>query len=161
MSKPIATLLAAAAFTIGLMSHPGPAGAVPAANAFVGKAPISNLETCALLWRWLAWRWLAWWLARRRLGLLRWRICRRRNPRRDVGGALLLSAAIYYPAPGYYEDAAPDGAVDYCMRRFRSYDPAPAPISATMVTASMSINGYPGSAAIGYAGFPRRVKFMA
>ena len=42
----------------------------------------------------------------------------------------MLAAPYYYPAPYYYgnpgyyyEDGAQDGAIDYCMRRFRSYDP--------------------------------------
>ena len=43
MSKPIAALLTAAAVTIGLMSHPGPAVAAPAANAYA-NVPASDLE---------------------------------------------------------------------------------------------------------------------
>ena len=45
-------------------------------------------------------------------------------------GGLLAAPRYYYPAPGYYAPAPsyyygppPGGAVDYCMRRFRSYDP--------------------------------------
>jgi hypothetical protein len=119
MSKPIATLLAAAAFTIGLMSHPGPAGAAPAANALaIGKAPISNLETVRYYgggwrggWRGGGWGYYGGGFA---AGAI-------------LGGMLAAPyyypQPYYYPAPGYYEDAAPDGAVDYCMRRFRSFDP--------------------------------------
>ena len=51
-----------------------------------------------------------------------------------VGGAIiggLLAAPYYYgggpyyyPGPGYYAyGSAPGGAVAYCMRRFKSYDP--------------------------------------
>jgi hypothetical protein len=29
----------------------------------------------------------------------------------------------YYPAPAYYYGPPPGGAVAYCMRRFRTYDP--------------------------------------
>ena len=120
MSKPIAALLTAAAVTIGLMSHPGPAVAAPAANAYA-NVPASDLE----LVRWYGGGW-------RGGG---WRGGWRGGGWGYYGGGFaagailggMLAAPYYYPAPyyadpGYYEEG-PDGAVDYCMRRFRSYDP--------------------------------------
>jgi BA14K-like protein len=122
MSKPFATLLTAAAFTIGLMAHPGPAAAAPAANmSAVAKTPVADLAPV----RWGG-GWHGGWHGGWRGG--GWGY----YGGGFAAGAILggmLAAPYYYPSPyyygdpGYYEDAAPDGAVDYCMRRFRSYDP--------------------------------------
>src|SRR5579872_1205031 len=120
MSKPIAALLTAAAVTIGLMSHPGSSTAAPAANAYTnGNTASSNLDLVRWYgggWRGGGWRGGGW-------GYYGGGF---------AAGAILggmLAAPYYYPAPYYgdpgyyYEDGPPDGAVDYCMRRFRSYDP--------------------------------------
>jgi hypothetical protein len=118
MSKPIATLLAAV--TVGLMSLPGPAAATPAANAYA-NAPVGNLELVRGGWHGGGWRGGGW----------------RGGGWGYYGGGFaagailggMLAAPYYYPSPyyygdsGYYDDVAPDGAVDYCMRRFRSYNP--------------------------------------
>ena len=40
-----------------------------------------------------------------------------------IGGALAAQPRGYYAAPGGYY-GAPDGSVEYCMNRFKSYDPA-------------------------------------
>lgn len=124
MSKPIATLFTAAAVTIGLMSQPGPAVAAPAANAYA-DVPIGKFEVVRYGgwhggWRggWGGWRGGGWGYYGG--GFAAGAI---------LGG--LLAAPYYYPAPYYYggpgyyyeDGGAPDGAVDYCMRRFRSYDP--------------------------------------
>lgn len=129
MSKTIAALLTAAAVTIGLMSHPGAAVAAPAANAYAtGNVPLSNLEVVRYYgggwrggWRGGYWRGGGW----------------RGGGWGYYGGGFAAGAILggmlaapyyypppyyYYPAPGYYEGAAPDGAIDYCIRRFRSYD---------------------------------------
>jgi len=118
MSKTIAALLTAAAVTIGLMSPPGPAVAAPAANAYA-NLPAGNLEIV----RWYGGGWRGGW---------------RGGGWGYYGGGFaagailggMLAAPYYYPPPyygyaepGYYGDVAPDGAVDYCMRRFRSYNP--------------------------------------
>jgi hypothetical protein len=124
MSKPIAALLTAAAVTIGLMSHPGPAGAAPAANSYaIGNSPISNLEI--VRWYGGGWRGGGWRGGWRGGG---WGYYGGGFAAGAILGGMLAAPyyypqPYYYPAPGYYEDAAPDGAVDYCMRRFRSYDP--------------------------------------
>ena len=119
MSKTIAAFLTAAAITIGLISHPGSAVAAPAANAYaVGNVPASNLKVVRWYgggWRGGYWRGGGW-------GYYGGGF---------AAGAILggmLAAPYYYPppyyaAPGYYYGAPPDGAIDYCMRRFRSYDP--------------------------------------
>ena len=127
MSKAIGAYLTAAIVAIGLMSHPGSSDAAPAANAFTsGNSAPGNLELVRGGWHGGGWHGGGW-----------------RGGWRGGGwgyfgggfaaGAILggaLAAPYYYPAPYYYgdpgyyyEDAAPDGAVDYCMRRFRSYDP--------------------------------------
>ena len=119
MSKPIATFLTAAAVTIGLMSHPGPAVAAPATNAYT-NVPLGNLEVV----RWYGGGWHGGWRGGWGGG---WGY----YGGGFAAGAILggmLAAPYYYPAPyygdpGYYGYGPPDGAVDYCMRRFRSYDP--------------------------------------
>ncbi len=119
MSKPIATLLTAAAVTIGLMSHSGPAVAAPAANIFANEqASAGDLQPV----RWYGHGWHGGW---RGGG---WGYYGGGFAAGAILGGMLAApyyypSPYYYPAPGYYEDAAPDGAVDYCMRRFRSYDP--------------------------------------
>ena len=124
MSKPIATLLTAAAVTIGLMSHPGPAVAAPAANAYaLGNVPTSNIEI--VRWYGGGWRGGGWRGGWRGGG---WGYYGGGFAAGAILGGMLAApyyypSPYYYPAPGYYDDAAPDGAVDYCMRRFRSYDP--------------------------------------
>jgi hypothetical protein len=128
MSKAIGALLTAAAVTIGLMSHPGSAAAAPAANAYTsGNLAPSGLE----LVRWGGgWHGGGWHGGG-------WRGGWRGGGWGYYGGGFAAGAILggmlaapyyypqpyYYPAPGYYEGDAPDGAVDYCMRRFRSYDP--------------------------------------
>jgi BA14K-like protein len=121
MSKSIAALLTAAAVTIGLMSLHGPAGAAPAANVYAfGNFPANNLGQV----RWGG-GWHGGWHGGWRGG--GWGY----YGGGFAAGAILggaLAAPYYYPAPyyvdpGYYEEGPPDGAVDYCMRRFRSYDP--------------------------------------
>jgi BA14K-like protein len=130
MSKPIAALLTAAAVTIGLMSHPGPAAAAPAANAYA-NVPAGNLEAVRYYgggWRggWGGWRGGGW----RGGG---WGYYGGGFAAGAILGGMLAAPYYYgggpyyygggYADPGYYEDGgAPDGAVDYCIRRFRSYD---------------------------------------
>jgi hypothetical protein len=121
MSKAIGVFLTAAAVTIGLMSHPGSVTAAPAANAYAaGNIAVSKLELVrggwhgGGHWRGGGWGYFGGGFA---AGAI-------------LGGALAAPyyypppyyAAPYYADPGYYEDGGPDGAVDYCMRRFRSYD---------------------------------------
>jgi len=124
MSKPIATLLTAAAVTIGLMSHPGPAVATPASNPYaIGNVHTNNLET--VRWYGGGWRGGGWHGGWRGGG---WGYYGGGFAAGAILGGMLAAPyyypqPYYYPAPGYYDDAAPDGAVDYCMRRFRSYDP--------------------------------------
>ena len=132
MSKPIATLLMAAAVTIGLMCHPGPGVAAPAANAYaIGKVPASNLEIVRWYgggWHGGGWRGGGWgyygggFAAGAILGEC-WR-------------TYIIRLHIMTPAT---EEGQPDGAVDYRMRRFRSYDPGVGRISATMATSSLSM----------------------
>jgi hypothetical protein len=122
MSKPLATLFTAAAFTIGLMSYPGPAAAAPAANmSAIAKAPIVDLVPV----RWGG-GWHGGWHGGWRGG--GWGYYGGGFAAGAILGGMLAApydypSPYYYGDPGYYEDAAPDGAVDYCMRRFRTYDP--------------------------------------
>lgn len=117
MSKMIAMFLTAATVTIGLMSQSGLAAATPAANAYsIGNIPPSNLETVRGGWHGGHWHGGGW-------GYYGGGF---------AAGAILgamMAAPYYYPSPyyagpGYYYDAVPGDAVDYCMRRFRSYDPS-------------------------------------
>jgi hypothetical protein len=121
MSKHIAALLTAAAVTIALMSHPGPAVAAPAANAY-RNVSVSNIEAV----RWYGGGWHGGWHGGWRGG--GWGYYGGGFAAGAILGGILAAPyyyppPYYYPAPGYYEGDAPDGAVDYCMRRFRSYDP--------------------------------------
>ena len=143
MSKPIATLLTAAAVTIGLMSHPGSSAAAPAANAYAHrKCRLQQSHACARGGR-LAWRWVAWRrsLARWRLGLLRWRICRRRHSRRNAGRALLLSAP-YYPAPAITTMPRQMAPLTIACDGSGHTIPGAAPISATTATDILVRDGF-------------------
>ena len=141
MSKTIAIFVAAAVSAVAASPYTV-ASAAPAGGAFAIKnaAPIIGRE-CPMGW-WLARWWLArWWLARWWLGLGCWRrtSCRcahRRRARSTVlrwllrrrtlrGGRRVLRRYRLLRRSGYYGGGpgGGGGAVEYCMQRFRSYNP--------------------------------------
>ena len=137
MSNTITKLMAAALVAVVVPSFAGVASAAPAGGALALKnAATSNIET--VQWRGRGWGW-----GGRGWG---WGFGGGLAAGAIIGGA--LAAPYYYgggyyggpyyygggpyyaapPAyqvdPGYYEEGGGGGGgVEYCMRRFRSYDP--------------------------------------
>ena len=133
MSKTLTKLVTAALITVAVPSYAGIASATPISGAFsINNAASGNIENVRYGWRrgWGGGRGWGWGVAG---GLAAGAI---------IGGA--LAAPYYYGGyyggpyyyanpyyadgydadPGYYaEPYASGGGVDYCMRRYRSYDP--------------------------------------
>ncbi len=115
MSKTRMIALAGTLLAAGLMPHPQTASAAPVHGASaVGNAMPGHVETVG----WRGRRWYGGW-GGFGAGLAAGAI---------VGG--LLAAPYYYRRPYYdagpayyYYDGPGDDAVEYCLRRFRSYDP--------------------------------------
>ena len=125
MSNTITNLMAAALIAVAVPSFASIASAAPVGGALAIKnVATSNIETVRWGWGGRGWGWgLGGGLA---AGAI-------------IGGALAApyyySGGYYYgggpyyaaPAyevePGYYEEGGGGGGVEYCMRRFRSYDP--------------------------------------
>ena len=99
---------------VGVISHPQTGSATPARAALaIGNAIPGNLETV----RWRGRGWHGGW-GGFGAGLAAGAI---------VGGLLAspyyYRRPYYYDGPVYYYDDPGPGAVEYCLRRFRSYDP--------------------------------------
>jgi BA14K-like protein len=119
MPKASGIVLTVTAFAVGLVLRTGPAAAAPAANAYATeRMALNNIELVRGGWHggghWHGGGW-GYFGGGFAAGAI-------------LGG--MLAAPYYYPGPYYYgppayyyEDGPPDGAIDYCMRRFRSYDP--------------------------------------
>ena len=132
MSKTITKLMAAALIAVAVPSFASIALAAPVGGApAIKNAATSNIEN--VQWRGRGWgRGWGWGLGG---GLAAGAI---------IGGALAApyyygggyyggpyyygggphyAAPAYEVEPGYYEEGGGGGGVEYCMRRFRSYDP--------------------------------------
>lgn len=135
MSKMITKLIVAAAISVAVPSYASVASAAPVAGALAIKNSAANhIET--VRWGGRGWGWGGRGWGGRGWG---WGFGGGLAAGAIIGGALAAPyyygggyyggpyyAAPYYDGePGYYQESygGGGGGVDYCMRRFRSYDP--------------------------------------